>query len=64
MGSGILPDGSPAHSFRTLLEELSTIVRNTGRTPECSQNAPIFDVTTTPNASQQRALQLLDTIQV
>jgi hypothetical protein len=28
-----LPDGSPAHSFRTLLEELSTIVRNTCRAP-------------------------------
>lgn len=59
-----LPDGSPAHSFRTLLEELSTIVRNTCRTPECSQNAPTFNITTTPNALQQRALQLLDTIQM
>lgn len=28
-----LPDGTPAHSFRTLLEELSTIVRNICRAP-------------------------------
>jgi transposase len=57
-----LPDGSPAHSFRTLLEELSTIVRNTCRAPESAENAPTFTVTTTPNAMQQRAFQLLDAI--
>jgi len=59
-----LPDGSPAHSFRTLLEELSTIVRNTCRAPESAENAPTFTITTTPNAMQQRALQLLDAIHV
>lgn len=57
-----LPDGSSAHSFRTLLEELSTIVRNTCRAPESAENAPTFTVTTTPNAMQQRAFQLLDAI--
>ena len=57
-----LPDGSPAHSFRTLLEELSTIVRNTCRAPESAENAPTFTITTTPNAMQQRAFQLLDAI--
>ena len=59
-----LPDGSPAHSFRTLLEELSTIVRNTCRIPECAESAPTFTITTTTNPTQQRALQLLDTIHV
>lgn len=59
-----LPDGSPAHSFWTLLEDLATIVRNTCRTPESDQNAPTFTVTTTPNATQQHALALLDTIHV
>lgn len=59
-----LPDGSPAHSFRTLLDELSTIVRNTCRAPQSAKNAPTFTITTTPNATQQRALQLLDTIHV
>ena len=62
--SHTLEDGSPAHSFRTLLGDLATIVRNTCRTPESDQNAPTFNITTTPNASQQRALQLLDTIQM
>jgi len=57
-----LPDGSPAHSLRTLLDELSTIVRNTCRTPACAQHAPTFTITTTPNPTQQRALRLLDTI--
>lgn len=59
-----LPDGSPAHSLRTLLDELSTIVRNTCRIPECAERAPTFTITTTPNPTQQRALQLLDTIHV
>lgn len=57
-----LPDGSPAHSFCTLLEELSMIVRNTCRAPESAENAPTFTITTTPNPMQQRALQLLDAI--
>jgi len=57
-----LPDGSAVHSFRTLLEELSTIVRNTCRTPGASSDAPTFHVITTPNAQQKRALDLLQTI--
>jgi transposase len=57
-----LPDGSAVHSFRTLLEELSTIVRNTCRTPGASSDAPTFQVITTPNAQQKRALDLLETI--
>jgi hypothetical protein len=28
-----LDDGSPVHSFRTLIDEMATIVRNTCRTP-------------------------------
>ena len=57
-----LPDGSPVHSFRTLLETLVTIVRNTCRTPGASSDAPTFEVITTPNAQQKRALDLLETI--
>jgi len=57
-----LPDGSAVHSFRTLLEALSTIVRNTCRTPGASSDAPTFEVITTPNAQQKRALALLETI--
>lgn len=55
-------DGSPVHSFRTLLEELSSIVRNTCRTPRAVQDSPTFTITTRPNPTQQRALQLLETI--
>ena len=56
-----LPDGTPAHSFRTLLEQLSTIVRNTCRTPG-APTAPTFTVVTTPTAEQQRAMDLLGKI--
>jgi hypothetical protein len=59
-----LPDGTVAHSFRTLLEELSTIVRNTCRAPGAAVpgQAPTFHVVTTPNDKQRRALKLLETI--
>lgn len=59
-----LSDGTPAHSFRTLLDELSTIVRNTCRTTTDSARAPTFTIVTQPNAVQQRALKLLETIAV
>lgn len=57
-----LADGSPAHSFRTLLQELSTIVRNTCQ-PSVGASAS-FHMTTVPNPTQQRALQLLQSITV
>jgi hypothetical protein len=60
--SHTLPDGTPAHSFRTLLDELSSIVRNTCRTPGAHTNAPTFQIVTTPNPKQKRALNLLQTI--
>lgn len=59
-----LSDGTPAHSFRTLLDELSTIVRNTCSTMTDSAHSPIFTIVTQPNAVQQRALKLLETIAV
>lgn len=59
-----LSDGTPAHSFRTLLDELSTIVRNTCRTTSEATQAPTFTVVTQPNPIQQRALKLLETITV
>ena len=57
-----LEDGSPAHSFRTLLEELTSVVRNTCRTPTGDSDTSTFQIVTTPNPTQQRALQLLNTI--
>ena len=57
-----LNDDTPAHSFATLLTELGTIVRNTCRTPQAGPDAPTFDVTTIPNPTQKRALELLQQI--
>ena len=48
-----LDDGTPAHSFSTLMAELATIVRNTCRTPSAGPDAPTFEIVTTPNATQQ-----------
>ena len=57
-----LADGTPAHSFRTLLEELATIVRNTCRVPNSAETLPTFAMVTTPNALQRRARELIDQI--
>ncbi|MGH6885289.1 MAG: IS1634 family transposase, partial [Geminicoccales bacterium] len=54
-----LDDGTPAHSFATLLSELACIVRNTCRTPLAGPDAPTFELLTTPNAKQKRALELI-----
>jgi transposase len=59
-----LDDGTPVHSFATLMAELATIVRNTCRTPQAGPDAPTFEVLTTPNAKQQRALELLQQIRL
>ena len=59
-----LDDGTPVHSFATLLEELATIVRNTCRTPQAGSDAPTFDIVTTPNAKQQRAFDLIQQIRL
>jgi transposase len=53
-----LTDGTPAHSFSTLMAELSNIVRNTCRTPNATPDAPTFELTTTLGPIQQRALEL------
>jgi transposase len=50
-------EGQTVHSFRTLLADLATIVRNTCRAT-CVE-APDFEKTTTPTPLQQRALDLL-----
>jgi len=62
--SHTLVDGSSAHSFRTLIEDLATIVRNTCRSPNASPNTPTFEVITTPNVKQQRALNLIEHIRL
>ena len=64
MARHTLDDGTPVHSFATLMAELATIVRNTCRTPHAGPDAPTFEVFTTPNAKQQRAFELLQQIRL
>ena len=59
----MLEDGTPAHSFSTLLAELGTIVRNTCRMPNDSK-APTFRITTTANPKQRQALERLQQMPV
>jgi transposase len=59
-----LDDGTPVHSFATLMADLATVVRNTCRTPNAGPDAPTFEILTTPNAKQHRALALLQQIRV
>ena len=58
-----LSDGSPVHGFRTLLAELATIVRNVCRRKGVPEE-PTFELVTTPNEKQRRALDLLESIAV
>ena len=59
-----LDDGTPAHSFSTLMAELATLVRNTCRTPSARPDAPTFDIVTTANAKQRRAIELIQQIRL
>jgi transposase len=56
-----IEDGAPAHSFATLINELSSIVRN--RCTAKGSTVP-FDLLTTPNATQRRALDLAGAIEL
>ena len=60
--SRTLEDGSPVHSFQTLMAQLQTVVRNTCRTPGGAPDAPTFEIITKPNQTQKRALDLIDQI--
>ena len=62
LASRTVDDGTPAHSFATLMSELATIVRSTCRTPGTGPDAPTFDIVTTPNATQRHALDLIKQI--
>jgi len=62
--SRTLDDGTPVHSFRTLVQDLQTIVRNTCRTSGDAQDGPTFELITTPTPKQQQALDLIDQIKM
>jgi len=64
VASKVLDDGSEVHSFQTLLKLLSQIVRNVCRVPGAGDDAPTFEIVTTPNAKQRHAYELLETITV
>jgi transposase len=51
-----LPDGTPVNSFRSLLNELATLTKNTVRVPNSTAT---FDKLANPTPLQDRALQLL-----
>jgi hypothetical protein len=59
-----LDDGSPVHSFSTLMADLSTLVRNTCRVPGAAADAPPFEILTTPTPAQRRALDLVEQIRM
>ena len=56
--------GAPVHSFQTLMATLAGIVRNTCRTPSGRADAPTFEITTTPNPQQKRAMELIGQIKM
>jgi len=58
-----LEDGTPAHSFSTLMADLATIVRNTCRT-HSGTAAPTFEIVTTASAKQRQALALIEQIRL
>jgi hypothetical protein len=62
--SHTLDDGTPAHSFSTLLAHLAQIVRNTCRIPNAQPDTPTFEVVTTAEPKQQRALDLIKAIKL
>ncbi len=53
----LTPDGSPVHSFQTLLRDLATLAKN--RLQPKDGSAKPFEIITTPTPLQQRALDLL-----
>ncbi len=57
--TGQLPDGSPVHSFRTLLAELATLTRNRV-VPTGAPDEAAFEIVATPTPLQARALALLN----
>ncbi len=60
--SRTVDDGTPVHSFSTLIAELAGVVRNTCRTASAGPDAPTFDIITTPNSTQRHAPDLIKQI--
>ncbi len=58
------PDGSPVHSFQSLLHNLATIVRNTCQSRDAEAGTPSFTIDTQPTRNQRKAFQLLKAIRM
>lgn len=59
-----LPDGSEVHSFRTLLADLSSIVKNYCRRRGAQGPGETTIIITTPSEKQKKAFELLEAIRV
>ena len=57
-------DGSPVHSFQSLLHNLATIVRNTCQSRDAEAGTPSFTIDTQPTPNQRKAFQLLKAIRM
>lgn len=53
-----LPDGSPVHSFNTLISKLAIVVLNDARIPAIAKIPP-FTVITKPDPVQKKAMDLV-----
>jgi len=63
-GTKRLGDGTPVRSFRAILKDLETIVRNTVRRPGAPESEASFTLDTRPSPEQQRVFDLLAKISV
>lgn len=59
-----LRDGSAVHSFRSLIKNLSTIVRNTCRRKDSQEGAGTFTIDTQPSKKQTEAFELIKAIKM
>jgi hypothetical protein len=59
-----LPDGSVVHSFKTLMESLAALTRDTCCRAGAPDEAPTFFSFTPPGPTQQKAYDLLDALRV
>jgi hypothetical protein len=57
-----LVDGTPVHSFQTLLRSLAGIVHNVCRARGAGEDAPTFAIETERTPEEQRAYALLEAI--
>mgnify|MGYP001565896124 CR=1 FL=1 len=62
--TGRLKSGARVHSFQTLLQNLSALVRNKCRRKNAGVDEPTFDVDTIPNSEEREAFKLLQSIVV